>query len=159
MRLLSDMEPDELALLADEDFRESVQTEARSLSSEAFDTYVDVMHSSDDDGARVKAADKILSLAGIEEKQQQLPSSVSEEVFRIALAGLGKLAGIAQGAGVQQVFRDVTPAKADPRSAELMRLDIQPDDSPMSRRPLDESDNDAVIDVIAGERYEIFDRK
>jgi hypothetical protein len=158
MRMLSDLEPEELALLADSDFRESVQVEARSLAADAFDTYTEVMHSSDDDQARLKAADKILSLAGIEEKQTALPLGVSEEVFKIALAGLGQLAGIARASSESSaILRNVTPAKSDPRAATL--IEESKDDSPMSRKPITENDNDAIINAISGERYEIIERK
>jgi hypothetical protein len=157
VRLLSDMEPDELALLADADFHESIQGEARSRASDAFDTITSVMESSDDDMARLKAADKVLALAGIEEKREALPSSVSEEVFRIALAGLGKLAGIASASGFQSmILRDVSPAKADPRPL----LESGLDDSPLNARPKPPiEDNEEIANLIAGERYEIFERK
>jgi hypothetical protein len=158
MNVLSDMDVEELALLADQDFREQVQVEARTLSGEAFDTYRDVMSSSSDDQARVKAADRILSLAGIEEKQNILPSGVSEEVFKLALAGLGQLAGIAKLPNAStSILKNVTPAKNDPRL--IPQLEMPKDDSPMNTKSIAIDDNDAILNVIAGERYEIYERK
>lgn len=155
MRLLSELSDGECAALADPEFQEVVQDNARELVSDAFDTYSDVMHSSDDDQARVKAADKILALAGYQEKQTQslLPSGVSEEVFKIALAGLGQLAGIARSsASTSAILRDVTPAKSDPRP----QLAVAADDSPLNRKSAKESaDNDAIPAIISKERYEI----
>jgi hypothetical protein len=156
MRSLSDLEPEEIASLADEDFQEIVQSEARSHADLAIDTYVEVAERSDDDAARVKAADRILAIGGFQEKQSKtaLPLGVSEEVFKIALAGLGHLAGIAQSSSsVNAILRNVTPAKTDPRPFVELK-----DDSPMNRQ-LPTDDNDAIVNVIAGERYEIIERK
>lgn len=160
MQRLSELEPEELALLADSDYQETVQAEARELTEDAFSVYTEVMHSSDDDQARLKAADKVIALAGFKEKQQEmvLPTSISEEVFKIALAGLGQLAGIARSSPeAQAILRNVTPAKTDPRP---MTIPNPIDDSPMNRRgPQDEGDNDEIINIIGGERYEIIERR
>jgi hypothetical protein len=161
VRSLSDFEPEELAALADADFRETVVSEARSQIADAFDTYHEVMTSSDDDQARVKAADRIVALSGFEEKQTALPSGVSEEVFKLALAGLGQLAGIARAsAPTDAIFRNVTPAATDPR---LLPSIQAKDDSPMNVRAeasLAAEDDNAEIAMLFGkERYEIIDRK
>lgn len=155
MDFLSELDVEDIVALSDESFRESVQDEARSLAGEAFDVYREVMSSSDDDVARLKAADKILSLSGIEEKQTALPSGVSEEVFKLALAGLGQLAGIARTSPeAAAILRNVTPAKSDPRPM----LEVEVDDSPMNRREAYKPSNDEVVNLIAGERYEIIER-
>ena len=157
MKHFSDLEDNEISLLADSDFQDTIQGEARELVESAFDTYRDVMSSSDDDVARVKAADKIISLAGYQEKQQSaLPSGVSEEVFKLALTGLGQLAGIARSSSnAESILRNVSPAKTDPRPVlpEMLR-----DDSPMNKAQL-VPDNESIASVIAKERYEIFERK
>ena len=163
MKLLSDLEDEELVALADADFQESVQSEARTLVPDALNTYATVMNSSDDDNARVKAADKIISLAGFQEKQNAtLPSGVSEEVFKLALAGLGQLAGIAASShATDAILRNVTPAKTDPR----MLVDIETkhavDDSPLNTSPKnsDNNDNDEIVNLISKERYEIINRQ
>jgi hypothetical protein len=159
MKGLCDYEPEELASLSDLDFQETVQAEARSRVNDAFNTYDEVMSSSEDDAARVKAADKILSLAGFSEKQSStLLSGVSEEVFKLALAGLGQLAGIAQNSSsASSILRNVTPAAVDPRPLALESLD---DDSPLNRNPKVEleNDNDAITNILSGERYEIINR-
>ena len=157
--MLSDLSDDEVAELCDEDYQETIQSEARTRVDQAFSVYDEIMVGSDDDQARAKVADKILALSGFKEKQQQsqLPSSISEEVFKIALAGLGQLAGIAQASnGVNAILRNVTPARSDPRP-QLPEIDT----SPMNRKPTrDEADdNDDIINAIGGERYEIFERK
>jgi hypothetical protein len=155
MDMLSDLDADQIAELSDETFRESVQVEARTYMGDVLDTYHDVMTSSEDDVARVKAAKEISLLAGIQEDRQALPSGVSEEVFKLALAGLGQLAGIARTSSVsQQILRNVTPARADPRPM----LEPAQDDSPMSRRPQPVDDNEAIVNLVAAERYEITQR-
>ena len=162
VKSLSDFEPEELASLADSDFQESIQSEARSLSANAFDVYSEVMASSDDDVARIKAADKIIAMAGFQERQQSsLPIGVSEEVFKLALAGLGQLAGIAKGSAVApQFLRNVTPAKSDPRLNPMVLSKPQVDDSPMNQnRDSSLNDNDAIVDAVARERYEIINRQ
>ena len=149
MRLLEDLEDDEVIFLADADFHEVIQNEARNMVSEAIDAYREVATSSDDDNARVKAADRIIALAGFEEKGKELPSGISPEVFAQALAGLGVLAGIAQSSSAQSaILRNVSPAKSDPRP----QFAIPIDDSPMNRKVENP-------DQVLGERYEIIERK
>ena len=153
---LSELSEEQLLSIADNDFQETIQSEAKSLSQQAMNTYQEVMLSSDDDKARVQAADKILSLAGFQEKQSSsLPSGVSEEVFKLALAGLGQLAGIAQSSGMPQILRNVTPEKTDPRPM----FETSIDNSPMNRKTLIENEDSSEDNHIIKERYEIIERK
>jgi hypothetical protein len=157
--MLSEMEPEELALLADSDFRESVQCEARSLAADAFNTYEEVMSTSDDDAARIAAADRIMKLSGGMEEKAMLPNGVSEEVFKLAIAGLGQLAGIARSSSESSaILRNVTPAANDPRHPSILQAQLI-DDSPMNRRLKSEDSNDEIANIIAGERYEIIESK
>jgi hypothetical protein len=157
MPKLSDLSDEELASFADQDFRDSVKEEARDFASDAFDVYTDVMNTSDDDQARLTAANRVLELAGVKEEKSALSSfGVSEEVFKIALAGMCQLAGIARDSSSQSaILRNVSPAKSDPRLIPALETK---DDSPMSRSPRTEN-NDAVINAISGERYEIIQAK
>jgi len=153
VKRLDEYEIEELAELADSDFQGTVQSEARTLVPDAFDTYREVMASSPDDQARLKAADKVISLAGFEEKQSALNSSISEEVFKMALAGLGQLAGIARvSSNVEAILRNVTPAASDPRAVVALPSPSV-DDSPLNRKLPDE--NEEVATILQKERYEI----
>ena len=95
---LDGLDPEELVLLSDVEFQAKVRKHARSKTADAMNVIEDVMHSSEDDQARLLAATKMLKIAKAEEEEKGsfLPSSIPPEVFAIALAGLGKLAGIAQ---------------------------------------------------------------
>jgi len=154
MDFLSDLDEEQVAALSDDDFQEAVQTEARSHAGDALRAYVEVATESDDDQARVKAADRLIAIGGFQEKAQKaaLPSGVSEEVFRLAIAGLGQLAGIARSsASVDAILRNVTPAKVDPRPQVTVTIPALTDDSPLNRM----EDNDEVVELFAKERYEI----
>jgi hypothetical protein len=158
MDFLSELDADDIAQLSNEDFRDEVQREARSLAGDALDTYREVMNGSDDDRARIAAADKVLALAGIEEKQAALPDGISADVFKLALAGLGQLAGIAKTSpAATAILRNVTPAHNDPRPQ--IEISAPIDDSPMNRRvAAPHDDNESIVNFIAGERYEIVER-
>lgn len=138
---LDSLNPEELVSLSDQDFQGKVRKHARSRTAEAMNAIEEVMNGSDDDQARLMAATKMLKIAKAEDEEQKsiLPFGVSEEVFRIALAGLGKLAGLASLANPSMVLRNVTPASTDPRP-------FIPDDSPLnaplsleSKRLMDEN--------------------
>lgn len=158
MRSLADLDEAELVALADGDFQESVQSEARKLVPDAITTYEDVMLFSDDDQARIKAADKVLAIAGYQEKQAtSLPSGITPETFALALMGLGQLAGIAQSSALApQILKNVTPARTDPRIALPDPMTKAAQSSVLDRS---ESDNDQIISILQGERFEIRDRQ
>jgi hypothetical protein len=124
---LEDISPEVLAGMSDTEYQGNVRKHARSKTIDAMHTIEDVMHNSDDDQARLIAANKYLKIAKAEEEEKfsALPNGISPEVFAIALAGLGKLVSIAAGTTVSARLRDVTPAKADPRP-------FIPDDSPLN---------------------------
>jgi hypothetical protein len=129
MNPLDSLDPSELVSLSDSDFQETVKKHARAKVSEAFTTIEDVMASSDDDQARLVAASKILAIAKVDQEDSRvLPSSISEEVFRIALAGLGQIAKLASSTTETSVLKNVTPARSDPRLALI-------DDSPLNVKP------------------------
>ena len=129
MNPLSDLKPEEILALSDSDFQGKVKDHARTRTAKALSTIEEVMDESDDDQARLIAATKMLKIAKAEDEQLvALPTGISEEVFRIAIAGLGKLAEIAADASPSSVLRNVTPASTDPRP-------FIADDSPLNRRP------------------------
>ena len=129
MNPLDGLNPEELISLSDVNFQVKVKTRARALTAKAMETIEDVMDSSDDDQARLIAAGKVLNIAKVEQEDlKALPTGISEEVFRIALAGLGQLAAIAAAARPPAHLIDVTPARADPRP-------FIPDDSPLNVEP------------------------
>jgi hypothetical protein len=115
MNPLERLDPEELVKLSDVDFQETVKLRAKALAATAMDTIEDVMNDIDDSQARMVAANKILDLAGAKDSAKSLPFGITEEVFRIALAGLGQLSSIARSSNNEMLLRDVTPAKADPR--------------------------------------------
>jgi hypothetical protein len=158
MRLITNLTNDQILMLSDKDFQDSVEDEARTSVPEAFTTYRDVMSSSDDDKARIMAADKIMSLAGIEEKEDsKLSSGISEEVFKLALAGLSQLAGVVKSASASpEVLRNVSPAKTDPRPSFTSPLELT-SDSPLDRMN-NQSDTESERNPY-GERYEIRNRE
>lgn len=145
MTALSELADEELLALSDLEFREQVQNEARLLAPQALETYQEVMTGAEDDRARVAAADKILLLAGVSDRQNALPVGVTAEVFASALAGLGKIVGIANVSDASaSILRNVTPAKADPR----MLIEL-PDDSPFNRTEnLEPDDNEDIINAL-----------
>ena len=124
---LSNLSIEELSSMSDMEFQGKIRHHARSRTDAALATIEDVMHNSDDDQARLLAANRYLKLAKAEEEERAsaLPFGVSEEVFRIALAGLGEIAQIAALTSPSAILRDVSPAPADPRP-------IVPDDSPLN---------------------------
>ena len=155
-RALCDLEDEELLALSSDEFCNTVEADAKLLVSDALDTYADVMRQDDDHGARVKAADKIMEIAGVRKQQMALPQGLSPEIFGLALAGLGQLAGIAKASGAsEQILRNVSPAKSDPRLVpqELLAPKVS------SRLPPSKPDNDSITEVIAHERYEIKNPK
>jgi hypothetical protein len=113
---LDALDPQDLVAMSDEDFQDAIRQKARAMSATAMETIEDVMTSSDDDNARLVGAAKTLELAGSKEPSTTLPFGLTDEVFKIALAGLGQLVSIAREDRKEPVLRDVTPAKADPRS-------------------------------------------
>ena len=125
---LAQLDPKELISLSDSGFQETVRKHARGKTALAMQTIQEVMTESDDDQARLIAATKILKIAKAEDEQSgtALPFGITEEVLKIALAGLGKLASIAGANLPSAVLRDVTPARSDPRP-------FIPDDSPLNR--------------------------
>ena len=139
---LDGLDPEELVLLSDVEFQAKVRKHARSKTADAMNVIEDVMHSSEDDQARLIAATKMLKIAKAEEEEKGafLPSSIPPEVFAIALAGLGKLAGIAQANLPQAVLRNVTPASSDPRP-------FIPDDSPLNA-PLSQAQRKLIDEEI-----------
>lgn len=158
MDFLSELEPEIIAQLSNEDFEDKVRSEAKSLAGEAIDTYRDVMNNGEDDKARVLAADRVLSISGIDSENKSLPLGVSEEVFKIAIAGFAQLASIARNSSSSnQILRDVSPAKSDPRKSEVSLLESSSQESSLEQIPLKES-NEEIVNVIAKERYEIVDR-
>jgi len=120
----------ELTTLSDPDFRQTVKARSRFLVEKAMRTYEEVMDDDDDPGARVLAADRIMKFAEAEDTSKSLPTGLSEEIFKVALLGLGSLAKIAGATTESEKLRDVTPARADPR------LTFIPDDSPLNRPPV-----------------------
>jgi len=143
MNPLDSLTPDELSSLADltdVEYQDQIRRHARTKTSEVLGVIQDVMHNSDDDQARLLAANKYLKLAKAEEEDKlaALPITVSPEVMMAALAGLGQLASIARDTTSTQVLKNVTPAKADPRPQPL--LDDSPFNAskPMSRGPIDD---------------------
>ena len=143
---LTDLSPSALSLMSDADFQESVKTHARGKSAEAIAAIEDVMHNSDDDNARLVAASKVLHMAKVEdEKSTALPIGVSEEVMKIALAGLAQAALLASNSGSSAVLRDVTPAKADPRK---FIADDSPLNSPMLSEPKEVTNEEDLQDII-----------
>lgn len=155
-RALCDLEDEELLALSSDEFCDSVEADAKLLVAEALETYSEVMHQDDDHGARVKAADKIMEIAGVRKQQIALPQGISPEIFGLALAGLGQLAGIAKSSGAsEQILRNVSPAKSDPRLVPQELLTPKAS----SRLPPSKPDNDSITEVIAHERYEIKNPK
>jgi hypothetical protein len=151
-RALADLDDDELLALSSDEFSDSIEDAAKLLVSDALYTYSEVMDQDEDHGARVKAADKILELAGARKPQLALPQGISQEVFALAIAGLGQLAGIARdSAQSAAILKNVTPAKSDPRFAPQELLVAKPSFS----RIAPSSDNDSIVEAIAHERYEI----
>lgn len=145
MNPLERLSAEELVKLSDENFQDVIRQEARALSAQAMDTYEEVMASSDDDQARLMAADRVLKLSDAHDEKLALPSGLTEEVFKIALAGLGSLAKIARASTNELVLKDVSPAKTDPRP-------VLTDNSPMNLTPTRNEINDADEDKI--ENYE-----
>ena len=144
MNPLEGLDPQELLSLSDASFQEKVKTRARALTAKAISTIEDVMDSSDDDQARLLAAGKILNVAKVEQEDlKALPTGISEEVFRIALAGLGSLARIAADANLSEHLLNVTPAKADPRP-------FIPDDSPLNAAPKEILNEEDLEDLNIG---------
>jgi len=127
---LEGLDPSELISLSDPDFRAKVKARGRALVQKAMRTYEEVMDDDDDPGARVLAADRIMKFAEAEDTSKSLPTGISEEIFKVALLGLGSLAKIAGATTDTERLRDVTPARADPR------LTFIPDDSPLNRPPV-----------------------
>jgi len=125
---LDGLDPSVLMQMSDGDFQHKVRSTSRGLTAKALETYVDVMDNSDDDAARVTASDRIIKLSEAQQ-ERSLPSGLTEEVFAMALAGLGRIASLAQASNPEPIFRNVTPAKADPRPFALI------DDSPLSVPP------------------------
>lgn len=158
MDFLSDLDPEVIALLSDSDFEEGVKREARSLAGDALNTYREVALEGEDEKARVLAADRLLSLGGIDDSSQSsLPSGVSEEVFKIALAGLVSLGKIAQSSPSSPlILRDVTPARSDPRFAETSELSLPAPTPPVIENPPSLPKEHSLV---AKERYEIRDRQ
>ena len=115
MNPLERLDPEELVALSDVDFQETIKLKAKALAATAMDTIEDVMSSSDDGQARLAAATKTLDLAGARDASRSLPMGVSDEVFRIALAGFAQLASIAHDSNAAPLLRDVSPARSDPR--------------------------------------------
>ena len=111
---LAQLDPKELVSLSDSSFQETVRKHARGKTALAMQTIQEVMTESDDDQARLIAATKILKIAKAEDEQSgaALPFGITEEVLKIALAGLGKLASIAGANLPSAVLRDVTPARS-----------------------------------------------
>jgi hypothetical protein len=127
MNPLDRLSPEELASLSDGEFQSTVQSHARAKVHKAFSTIEDVMNESDDDQARLIAAGKILKIAKVEDEERSIaPSAVSEEVLKIALAGLMQAALLARDTGPSSILRDVSPARTDPRPLTLI------DDSPLN---------------------------
>ena len=155
---LSDLDDETLLALSTEDFALSVEEEAKLLMPNVLETYKDVMDQDDDQGARVKAAEKISELAGVKKQELALPQGLSAEVFGLALAGLGQLAGIARMSGIQeQILKNVTPAKSDPR---LIPQELLETSKPKAPRVGPKAlDNEDIIGVIAHERFEITEPK
>jgi hypothetical protein len=160
MRALSELEDEELASLSESDFSATLQAEARLSVPEALETISSVMSDSEDDNAKLKAADKILSLAGVKEKPQaMLPNGLTPELFAIALAGLGQLAGIANTSHVSDsILINVTPAKTDPRLIPHIEV-LEQLSSTVEHSSLEEDDNSLVVEMFAKERYEIKERQ
>jgi len=142
-------EPDSLIESSDAEIVDVVKRQARVRLADAFSTYDDVMHSSDDDRARIAAADKMVSLAGAD---SVLVGSlgISEEAFQAAFIGMAHMAGaVIAGRRIDEIIRNVTPEKAPPEQQE--RISVRPaidnlqeetrktfspqfeDDSPLSR--------------------------
>jgi|WetSurMetagenome_2_1015567.scaffolds.fasta_scaffold90514_4 hypothetical protein len=152
---LADLDDEALLALSSDEFCDTIEDEAKLLVSDALDTYTDVMRQDEDHSARVKAADKIMELAGVRKQQIALPQGISQEVFALAIAGLGQLAGIARdSAQSAAILKNVTPAKSDPR---LVPQDFL---APRVSRiaPKTDNDNDKVIEGYSHERYEIKER-
>lgn len=127
---LERLNSEELVQMANADFQVSIRSRAKALSAKALDVIEDIMSTSEEDDTRLAAATKVLSLAGVSDATKSLPLGVSEEVFRLALSGLGQLAGIASASThVNAIMRNVTPAATDPRK----RVDF--DDSPLNVKP------------------------
>jgi len=125
---LDGLDPSILMQMSDGDFQHKIRSTSRGLTAKAMATYVDVMDESDDDAARVTAADRIIKLSEAQQ-ERSLPSGLTEEIFAMALAGLGRIAALSQASNPEPIFRNVTPAKADPRPFALI------DDSPLSVPP------------------------
>jgi len=138
MNPLDSLDPEELVAMSDGDFQDTIQKKARALAAQAMDTIADVMISSDDDQARLTGAFKTLDLAGARDKSSALPFGITDEVFRIALAGFGQLASIAACTSPIQTLRDVTPARTDPRHPDAVGSLIPP----KPRRPVEEEEED-----------------
>ncbi len=132
MNPLERLKPEDLVSLADPAYREAIKKRSRALSARAMDTFEDIMSTSDDDMARLTAADKIMKYSEAQEEQKLLPQGVSEEVFRIALAGLVTLKTLAATSQNESILRNVTPASADPRPKALVEKSLL-DDSPLNR--------------------------
>lgn len=157
MDFLSELDADVIAQLSNEDFEDHVVFEAKSLAGEAFDTYREVMTSSEDDRARIAAADKVLSLAGVNDNRSSLPSGVSEEVFKIALSGLCQLASIAKASPKSsEVLRNVTPSRSSYQDQDSLPKISAPINAPghlSQPEPINET-----MTFVSKERYEINDR-
>jgi hypothetical protein len=140
---LDALNPEDLILMSDEDFQETIRQKARAMSADAMSAIEDVMNNSDDDNARLVGAAKTLELAGAKEPSTTLPFGLTDEVFKIALAGLGQLASIAREGRKEPVLRDVTPAAADPRTL----IDSSPLNAP-TREAIDRARSDDDESII-----------
>ncbi len=146
MNPLDHLNPEELVKMSDSDFKETIKLRSRALSAKALRTYEDVADNSDDDGARVNAADRILKYAEAQDESRNIPLGLSAEVFQGALAGLAALASIARTNAEPQAFRNVTPVPLAIRPIDLP-TPAEMKGTPHEEETLEASDESLSLDV------------
>ena len=110
------LDPDEMLQSSDADFQLHVRKRARAMSPQALETYREVMAESDDDQARINAADRVLKLSDAQEEKAP-QALISEESLRAAIAGLAVAAAIAKEGRERPILKDISTPKVDTRPA------------------------------------------
>ena len=110
------LDPNDMLQATDDDFRFHVRKRARALSPQALETYNEVMCSSDDDQARINAADRVMKLSDAQEEKAP-QALISEDALKAALGGLLVLANIAKEGRERPILKDISTPKVDTRMA------------------------------------------
>jgi hypothetical protein len=109
------LDPNDMLQATDDEFQLHVRKRARAMAPQALETYQEVMLSSDDDQARINAADRVLKLSDAQEEKAP-QALISEDLLKGALAGLMMVAGIAKEGREKPILKDVSVPRADTRA-------------------------------------------